>query len=138
MKMTKHNVSFSDRYFYNSNSVLNDYIRNRKQKKELLNNGFKVINITLREAIKNEIRQNATRTKWIFSPNYNGQNFDKFGFKDKKLISSTFGVTRKKIKFKDGALHIYRKSFKANSQYFTIYVFIDDDRKIVKTVYYLD
>ena len=129
--------SFGGYSFYNSNYEINKYLRQRKEKKELSNNGFKVLDITLKEAIKNEMKQNANREKWNFAPNLKGQSFDKFGYKDKKVIYSEFGINHKKYKFKNGCLYVYKKYVKMNCQYFTIYVFTNEDRKIVKTVYYL-
>lgn len=130
--------SYSNKYFYSANKSINDILRNKKQRIQLSKAGFIVQDITLKQAIAREISQNKNRDLWNFAPNFRGRDFDNFGFKDKKVIVSTFGKNLKKFKFKNGALYIYNKPFKATKQYFTVYVFVDDARKIVETKYYLN
>ena len=128
--------SYGGYSFYNSNLVLNDYLRKKRNKKKLEDCGFKVWNTTLKEAMRREKRINQNREKWVFQPKYNTQNFNNFGWVDGGLIFSVFGRLEKKYKLKDGQLHVYRKEMKSNGQYFQIYVFVNNNRDIVKTVWY--
>lgn len=130
--------SYSNKYFYNANKNINDILQDKKRRIQLSKVGFSFQDITLKQAIAKEKIQNKNRDLWNFAPNYNGRDFDIFGYKDKKVIVSTFGKNLKKIKFKNGALYIYNKPFKVTKQYFTVYVFVDDSRKIVETKYYLN
>lgn len=126
--------SFSGKGFNEVNKKINDNLRNKK----FSLNGFKVYNMTLKEAILKEKKDNSKKTIWIFAPDFKGKNFDKLGFKDEKNIVSTFGRSIKKMKFLNGICYVYNKKFKSNSQYFTVYVFVNDKREIVSASWYLN
>jgi len=129
--------SFGGYSFYNSNTRINAYLRKKKERKNLENAGFKVCNITLKNAISQEKKINAHKEYWVFGPKFCGANFDKAGWKDKGLVYSTFGRLEKKYKFKDGQLHIYTKYMNITKQYFKVYVFVNNNRDIVKSIWYI-
>lgn len=128
--------SFGGYSYYNSNLVLNDYLRKRRNRKNLKDAGFKIWNTTLKVAMQKEKVINKNREKWIFQPKHNCQNFNNFGWVEKDLIFSVYGRLEKKYKLKDGQLHIYNKEMKSSGQYFQVYVFVNNNRDIVKTVWY--
>ena len=126
--------SFSGKGFNEVNKNFNENLRNRKMSLS----GFKVYNITLKEAIIKEKQQNSKKDFWIFAPDFKGKDFDRLGFKDKKDIISPFGRSIKKMKFRNGTCYVYNKKFKSNKQYFTVYVFVNEKREIVSTSWYLN
>ena len=126
--------SFSGKDFNEVNKKINEDLINKKK----FFNGFNIYNITLKEAMIKERQQNLKKDFWIFAPDFKGKNFDRLGFKDKKDIISPFGRSIKKMKFRNGTCYVYNKKFKSNSQYFTVYVFVDDKREIVSTRWYLN
>lgn len=128
--------SFGGYSFYNSNQVLNDYLRKKRNKKNLEEVGFKIWNTTLKAAMQREKFINKNREKWIFQPKHNAQNFNNFGWVKGSLIFSVYGRLEKKYKLNDGQLHVYRKEVKSSGQYFQVYVFVNNNRDIVKTVWY--
>ncbi len=129
--------SFGGYSFYQSNYNLNKYLKNKRERENLEKAGFKICNTTLKAAMIQEKRMNKKREKWIFQDNHNGVNFNTTGWNNKGLVFSTFGRLEKKYKFKDGQLHIYSKAMKSSGQYFNVYVFVNSNRDIVKTVWYL-
>lgn len=129
--------SFGGYSFYNSNQVLNDYLRKKRNRKNLEKAGFKIWNTTLKAAMTREKVINKNKEKWVFQPNHKNYNFNLCGARNNGLVFSTFGRLEKKYKLNDGQLHVYNKEMKSSGQYFQIYVFVNSNRDIVKTVWYL-
>ncbi len=129
--------SFGGYSFYDSNNKINEYLRKKRKRQNLESTGFKIWNTTLKVAMQKEKIINKNRDKWIFQPTHNCQNFNYFGWVENGLIFSVYGRLEKKYKLNDGQLHIYNKVMKSSGQYFQIYVFVNDHRDIIKTVWYL-
>ena len=125
--------SFGGSFYYNSNKNLNLYLQKQKSKKQLIENGFKVVNCPISKAIK-EIE--SKHEVWIFPPEKFNKTIDKAGFKDYGKIYSRYGENVKKWKCQDGNVYLYNKRWLNND--FKVYVFTNRERKIIKELWTLN
>lgn len=120
--------SFGGSVYYNSNRNLNEYLRKRKSKKQLSDNGFKVVNVPIKKAYeiirdKNEV--------WIFPPEMFKGKITQSGFVDKGKVFSHYGKILKKWKCQDGNIYLYSTKIQNVDEYRKVYVFTDKDRKVI-------
>lgn len=125
--------SFGGSVYYNSNNNLNSYLQKQKSKKQLIENGFKVVNCPIAKAIK-EIE--SKHEVWIFPSKKFNKTIDKAGFKDYGKIYSRYGENVKKWKCQDGNVYLYNKRWLNND--FKVYVFTNRERKIIKELWTLN
>ena len=127
--------SFGGSVYYNSNKNLNLYLQKQKSKKQLCENGFKVVNCPISKAIK-EIE--SKHEVWLFPPKQFTKTIDKAGFKHCGIVFSHYGENLKKWKCQDGNVYLYSVRIPILDTFGKVYVFTDKNRKVIKELWVTD
>lgn len=125
-------ASFGSYSFYNSNKNLNEFLRKKKTKKQLYENGFKVVNTTIKKAYT---QIESTHDVWIFPPEIFKGYITQSGFKDKGQIYSHYGRVLSKWKCQDGNIYLYSTRIPVLDDYRKVYVFTNKERKVIKELW---
>ena len=135
-KIFSHSLSksFGGYSFYNSNKNINEYLHKKKTKRQLSDNGFKNVNITVEAAIKKIERE---KEVWIFPPRMFDGKITQSGFKNKGKIFSHYGKVLAKWKCHNGNVYLYSTKIQVLDEFRKVYVFTDCHRKIIKELWTL-
>ena len=126
--------SFGSYSYYNSNKNINEYLRKKKTHKQLSENGFKNVNMTVEAAIKKIEREKEVCS---FPPKMFSGKITQSGFKDRGKVFSHYGKTLAKWKCHNGNVYLYSSRINVLDDFRKVYVFTNKDRKIIKELWVL-
>ena len=128
-------ILFSAPYVNHADKNLNEYLRKKREKKQLNENNFTIMNCTVETMIK---KVEKLYNQWIFPPKMFDGYITQSGFKDRKEIYSHYGKNLKKFKCHNGNVYLYKTRIPILDDYRKVYVFTNKERKIIKEIWICD